>query len=370
MRFLFFVTVISVLLLLVGYTTWRGVQFLAIFGNYKYIFAALAGVLFLTLLLNFLMGESLPLSLAQLLSFLGYSYFIFIVYLFFAFLLVDIVLLTNKMMHFIPHVPLFKAVAFGVITTGIVIAMGIGNYRFNHPKIAQLKIEANKPKQQKSVKIVAVSDLHLGFSNGKKYAQKYVKLINEQEPDLLLIVGDMVDRTVKSLLQQSMQEDLKMIQSKDGVYAVLGNHEYFGEGVEQVRQFFEISAIHLLKDENVLIREDFYVIGRDDRINHNRASLADLMGTLDRAKPVILLDHQPFNLEEATNCQIDLQLSGHTHNGQFFPINWVIKKMYEKGYGYLKKNNTHIYVTSGLGIWGPQYRIGTQSELVVIEFGY
>ncbi|OQB30411.1 MAG: putative metallophosphoesterase [Bacteroidetes bacterium ADurb.Bin174] len=370
MRFLFFVSVISVLFLLVGYTTWRGVQFLAVFGNYQYIFAALAGILFLTLLLNFLVGELLPLSLAQLLSFLGYSYFIFIVYLFFAFLLVDIVLLVNKMIYFIPHVSLFKAVAFGVVIAGVFIAMGIGNYHFNHPKIVQLKIEANKPKQQKSIKIVAVSDLHLGFSNGKKYAQKYVELINEQEPDLVLIAGDMVDRTVKSLLQQSIQEDLKMIQSKDGVYAVLGNHEYFGEGIEQVQQFFEISSIHLLKDENIPIQEDFYIIGRDDRINHNRASLADLMEPLDRTKPVILLDHQPYNLEETINCQIDLQLSGHTHNGQFFPINWFVKKMYENSYGYLKKNNTHIYVTSGLGIWGPQYRIGTQSELVVIEFGY
>jgi len=370
MRFLFFTIVISVLFLLVGYTTWRGVQFLAILGNYQYVFAAFAGMLFLTLLFSFLLGESLPISLAQPLSFLGYSYFIFIIYLFFAFLLIDIVLLINTIFHFISNILLFKAVAFGIVTTGIIIAMGVGNYRFNNPEIVRLEIVANKKELYKNLKIVAISDLHLGFSNGKKYAQKYVQLINEQEPDLVLVAGDVVDRTIKPLLQQKIQEDFKMIRSKHGVYAVLGNHEYFSEGLDQVRQFFKTSGIHLLKDENVIIQEDLYIVGRDDRSNHHRASLTNLMETIDRTKSVILLDHQPYNLEDAANCRIDLQLSGHTHNGQFFPINWFVKRMYEKGYGYLKKNGTHIYVTSGLGIWGPQYRIGTQSELVVIDFRY
>lgn len=370
MRFLFFTIVISVLFLLVGYTTWRGMQSLAIFGNYKYIFTALVGVGFLTLINSFVLGDFMSVAVAKPMSFIAYSYFIFTAYLFVAFLLIDLILVADTIFHIIPNLQLFRAISFGLVFTGILTAMVIGNYRFNHPEIVHLKIDANKPKQEKSIKIVAVSDLHLGFSNDKSYAQKYVKLINEQQPDLVLIAGDLIDRTIKPLLKQQVQEDLKSIESKYGVYAVLGNHEYFGEGVEQVRNFFQSCNIHLLKDEHALINNDFYVVGRDDKSNRQRKYLDTLISGFDADKPIILLDHQPFLLVQAAALEIDFQFSGHTHNGQFFPVNLMVDKMYEKAYGYVKRDLTHVYVSSGLGIWGPQYRIGTQSELVVIEFRY
>ena len=103
---------------------------------------------------------------------------------------------------------------------------------------------------------------------------------------------------------------------------------------------------------------------------HNRKNLSDIVKGLDANKPRILIDHQPFHLEEAEQNGIDFQFSGHTHNGQFFPANLVVKRMYELGYGYLKKGSTHYYVSSGLGIWGPEYRIGTQSEVVVVNMSY
>ena len=370
MRFVFFTVVFSVLFLLCGYTTWRGVQSLAVFGAYKYIFAAVAGTLFISLMLGFLWGESLPAAWAKPISFLGYSYVVLAVYLLIAFLMIDIVLLLNSLLHFITNIPLFKLISFSIVLTGIVVAMCIGNYKFNHPETVYLNLESNKTKQDKSLRIVAVSDLHLGFSNQKEYAEKYVKLINEQMPDLVVIAGDLIDRSIKPLLQQNMQENLMMIQSKYGVYAIPGNHEYFGENMEQVYQFLQSCNIHMLRDASVLIEDDFYVVGRDDKSNPNRASLFELTTSLTPNKPIILLDHQPYHLEDAASQKIDFQFSGHTHNGQFYPINRIVKKMYENPYGYLKKDTTHIYVSSGLGIWGPQYRIGTQSELVVIEFKY
>ncbi len=370
MRFVFFGVVLTSLSILVAYTTLRGMQSLAVFGSYKYIFTALVGVAFLTLIISFIFGDFMPVAVAKPMSFIAYSYFIGIVYLFMAFLLIDFILIFNHFFHFIPNIQLFKAISFGIVVLVVLTAMVIGNYRFNHPEIIHLNIEANKPKQGKSIKIVAVSDLHLGFSNDEKYAQKYVQLINEQQPDLVLIAGDLVDRTIKPLLKQQVQEDLKSIESKYGVYAVLGNHEYLGEGIEQVRNFFEASNIHLLKDEHALINNDFYVVGRDDKSNPQRKYLDTLISDFDTDKPIILLDHQPFLLVQAAALEIDFQFSGHTHNGQFFPINLIVDKMFEKAYGYVKRDLTHVYVSSGLGIWGPQYRIGTRSEVVVVEFGY
>jgi len=122
-----------------------------------------------------------------------------------------------------------------------------------------------------------------------------------------------------------------------------------------------------LRDSVCLVDSSFYLIGRDDRTNTKRKSLKELVTGLNVNLPRILMDHQPYHLDEAEKNNIDFQISGHTHNGQFFPGNLFVKKIYELGYGYLKKGNSHFYVSSGLGIWGPQYRIGTESELVVIH---
>lgn len=112
------------------------------------------------------------------------------------------------------------------------------------------------------------------------------------------------------------------------------------------------------------------MVGRDDRSNHQRKKLTEIVSGLDHKKPIILLDHQPFHLKEAEENGVDLQISGHTHNGQFFPGQFFVKRMYDLGYGYMKKGKTHYYVSSGLGLWGPQFRIGTQSEIVVINLKY
>ena len=154
-----------------------------------------------------------------------------------------------------------------------------------------------------------------------------------------------------------------------GVYVIFGNHEYYGEGDHLIADFYRKSNIKLLRDSCVQVNDDLYLAGRDDKHNPNRKELKDLLSTTAN-KPVIVLDHQPYHLEDAANNNVDLQISGHTHNGQFFPANLVVKSMFELGYGYLRKGNTHFYVSSGLGLWGPQYRLGSRSEMVVVNFRY
>ena len=132
--------------------------------------------------------------------------------------------------------------------------------------------------------------------------------------------------------------------------------------------FIKKAGIRLLKDEAVLVNDAFYVVGRDDRTNEvNRKSVVELTNGLDHSKPILLMDHQPYHLDRTEAAGVDFQLSGHTHRGQIFPINIVTDYVYEKSHGYLKKGNTHIYVSSGIGLWGGKFRIGTQSEYLVLE---
>jgi predicted MPP superfamily phosphohydrolase len=156
-----------------------------------------------------------------------------------------------------------------------------------------------------------------------------------------------------------------------GVWAVTGNHEYIGGDLEEFSKRVEADGIRLLMDEAVLIADAFYVIGRKDRSaarrGEGRKPLGELTEGLDRGLPLIVADHQPFNLEEAEAAGVDLQVSGHTHNGQIWPGPLVIKGLYENGYGLLYKGKTAVVVTSGFGTWGPPLRLGTRAEIVFIE---
>ena len=124
---------------------------------------------------------------------------------------------------------------------------------------------------------------------------------------------------------------------------------------------------HLLRDQSAEIDGAIVVIGRDDRTNLRRKSVRELVAQVDTSKFVILLDHQPYNLGLAEEAGIDFQLSGHTHRGQVWPISWITDAIYECSWGSHRRGNTQYYVSSGLGIWGGKFRIGTQSEYVVGE---
>lgn len=326
---------------------------------------------FLAFLGGLIFGNMMSLPLARAVSFVGFTYFIVFVYLMVSFLVVDVVRLANYFIHFFPAgMATFRLWTMVGTLAIITVALGIGNYTFNHPKVVRLNLSVDKPTQNKELTIVAASDLHLGISIGKKLMQSYVKLMNEQHPDIVLLAGDVSDRSMIPVVLQNMDEELRAIKSKYGTYAINGNHEHYAEKPDATAEYLKSAGVKFLRDESILVDSSFYVIGRDDRTNQSRKSLAEIVTGLDKKYPRILLDHQPYKLEEAEQNDIDLQISGHTHDGQFFPGNLFVKSMYELGYGYLKKGKTNYYVSSGLGIWGPQYRIGTQSEIVVIKLRY
>jgi predicted MPP superfamily phosphohydrolase len=226
----------------------------------------------------------------------------------------------------------------------------------------------------KSLNIVVVSDIHLGTIICKRRLERIVKKINSLNADIVLLPGDVVDEDIGPVIKQNLGETLRTIKSKYGIYAITGNHEYIG-GVEPSTQYLVEHGIRELRDAVTTIAGSFYVVGRED-VSYNRGvqrirkPLNELLNVVDKSLPIILMDHQPFRLNEAEEQGVDLQLSGHTHHGQMFPINFITKRIFEVSWGYKKKGNTHVYVSCGVGSWGPPVRIGNTPEIVNIKLTF
>ena len=168
------------------------------------------------------------------------------------------------------------------------------------------------------------------------------------------------------LYAENMAEELSKLRAPLGIYMVPGNHEYIS-GIKESIRFIENTPITLLRDSVLTLPNGMQLIGRDDRSNKSRRSLQDLMKKVEKDKPILLLDHQPYGLTESEAAGIDLQFSGHTHRGQVWPMSLVTDYLYEQSHGYRQWGNSHIYVSSGLSLWGPPFRIGTESEMVVFQ---
>jgi predicted MPP superfamily phosphohydrolase len=334
----------------------------------RVIMLVLGIIALLSPFLNMLLGDYVPQSVASFVYRIGFSWIEIFLYLLLVLVLVDIVRLTRLF----PLDAIFSGswIGFTALASLMVLCFTFGYFNYRNKKKVELSLHINKEGGGvHSLKIVGISDLHLGYGIGKKEFESWLPLINDENPDIVLIAGDLVDSNTHPLFAYNFAESVKKIRAKYGVYAVLGNHEYIGNAVKST-QFLQSAGITLLQDSVALIDDLFYLAGRDDRSNPKRQSVEELIASVDKAKPIVMLDHQPVNLEETVRNHIDLQFSGHTHNGQVWPLSWVIGRLFEHAYGYLKKDDTHIYVTSGLGIWGGKFRIGSQSEYVVIHLTF
>lgn len=309
--------------------------------------------------LYFLMGEGASPMLKGTIYKVGTSWIMIFLYLIIAFLLLDLLRVTKL----VPMEWLSQGSwsGFGLVALGIAFIMGIGNIVYNNKKRVELNVAANI---ETPLKIVGVSDLHLGYGIGAGELSGWVDLINSEKPDIVLIAGDAIDTHVRPLYEQDMASVLRRLDAPLGVYAVPGNHEYIA-GIEKSEPFFPEAGITLLKDRVVPV-SGIYIAGRDDLSNPSRRPLSELTAGLGD-KPVIVVDHQPNDLKEAEESGALLQLSGHTHHGQVWPISWITDAIFEKAYGYKKRGDTHYYISSGLGIWGGKFRIGSRSEYVVIN---
>lgn len=357
---IFFIILITVYLGGNTYIFYRGAQALSgLPGGIKISLAVLFWLAALSIIGTMLTRNiKMPVFLSHAMYEVGTGWLIFTLYMVLFLLAFDLLKLCR--------VPFNYGFILSLIFT--VVLLGYGYYNYRHPKTNIINIALDKPlaDDAKPVKIVAVSDLHLGNGTGKTALKRYVKMINEQNLDLILIAGDLIDNSVVPLYTENMMEELSELKAPLGIYMVPGNHEYIS-GIKASARFIQDTPIQLLRDSVVTLPNGMQLIGRDDRSNTARRSLQELMAGIDKSNPIILLDHQPYKLTESEAAGVDLQFSGHTHRGQVWPMNWVTDHIYEQSHGYRQWGNSHIYVSSGLSLWGPPFRIGTESDMAVFH---
>lgn len=296
---------------------------------------------------------AMPEVVARTLFCMGSAWMVFLLYMVLSLLVVDLIHLV------LPH---FGGFYYAL---GFTICLLVyGNWNYHHPRIENIEIEIKKP-LAKPLRIVAASDIHLGYGTDKKALRRYVEMINEQQPDIILFGGDLIDNSIKPVRAQRMQEELQELHAPQGVYMAMGNHEYIS-GADECASFLKDTPIHPLRDSIVTLDSGVQIIGRDDHSNPKRKSLKELVTKCDKSHPIIIIDHQPYALAEADSLGVDFQFSGHTHHGQVFPLNLLTDRMYEQSHGYRHWLHAHIYVSSGLSLWGPPFRIGTHSDMAVI----
>ena len=318
-------------------------------------------LLFLLWMASFFIGfayiEHLPMKAATLLYEIGNTWLIAFLYLLIVFFLADIA----SLCHLLPKTFLKDSTAGLLSVLGIVtLILALGGIHYHHKYREEMSLTTTKP-LEKPLTIVMASDLHIGYHNRKPELGRWVDMINAEKPDLVLLGGDLVDRSLRPLLEGNYAEEFHRLDAP--VLAVPGNHEYFTD-FDGVEQFYKDSGIQLLKD-SVAHFKGLDIIGRNDRSYPCRAALSDLADGC--AGFTIVLDHQPSHLEEASQAGIDFQFSGHTHHGQVWPISWVTDLLYEQPWGHYRKEKTEYYVSSGLGIWGAKVRVGSRSEYLILH---
>ena len=254
-------------------------------------------------------------------------------------------------------------------------------------RVTPYEITVNKSAgSMESMKVVLLADLHLGYNVGLAQMERMVARVNEQGADAVVIAGDIFDNAWEAVEEpKQIAAVLRGIRSRYGVYAVYGNHDIEEpvlagftfrqsekkESDPRMDEFLKDANITLLRDEGMLIDGKFYLYGRPDahrpgRGIETRKTPAEITAGLDKDKPIIVLDHQPKELQELADAGVDVDLCGHTHDGQMFPGNLTIKLMWENACGYLQKGKMHNIVTSGVGLFGPNMRVGTKAEICPI----
>ncbi len=374
---IFFLIVLTIYSLVNIYIFYKGYNAIPVLKEKRLIYASfffvLAGIFIVAKIL-----ESRHSSvITDALNIVGGFWLAFMLYGFLFFLISDVVLLILRIPGFIdPHsIPVYRKWALLITATLSALLITGGFINALIPVTKQYDIIINKPAGNvQSLRIAAVSDIHIGSIIRKRSLKKLSAILDKLHPDLVLLLGDIVDGEIGPVLRDDLLQYFVCPECTDGLYAITGNHEFIG-GAARTIPYIESKGIRLLKDEVITLEGGIQLIGRLDRDSYRyfrkeRMSLTELIAKTDTSKPVILLDHQPFHLDESAEKGVDLELSGHTHNGQMWPLNYVTKAIYELSYGYLIKGSTHFIVSSGYGLWGPRVRSGSRSEVLLINIKF
>ncbi|WP_163835360.1 metallophosphoesterase [Spartinivicinus ruber] len=235
------------------------------------------------------------------------------------------------------------------------------------PSISEIEVPIDRLSHKlDGYTIIQISDVHLGRTIGRSYAERIVQIANSLKGDLITITGDLVDGRVNQL--QDVVAPFANLKARDGVWSVTGNHEYYVEADLWVKELHRL-GIQVLHNERVSIGEgknSFDLVGVDDLeanlAGHGHDLSRALLGR-DQSRPIVLLAHQPKVVVEAAQLGVDLQLSGHTHGGQIWPLAWLVRLQQRYVAGLYIHEKTHLYVNRGAGYWGPPMRVGSKPEI-------
>lgn len=353
-----------------------------LFGLLKLLFPKLKKILFWTVYPIFPLCFIIPLYLPtsrfdKFILNIGCDYMGLLIIAFMILIATEFIRLILNIFHILPKkgeqrrkIHIIAGLMVCIVTSSV---FGYGLINADTIDTKEYNVNINKECGISNLKIAMVADFHFGYQENSHKAESVVKAINKQNPDIVFIVGDVFDGGLDEVFDLTqIQDELSKIKSKYGVYACMGNHDVYSVELEK---FYSECKINLLTDETVLIDNNFYVIGRNDRNlmsgkRSERESLSVLLKGTDSNKPFIVLDHRPDEIEVAKDNGTDLLLSGHTHAGQTFPIMFITEQIYEVDYGYAEFDNMKMIVTSGVGLWGPPARIGTDSEIVVANMTF
>ena len=346
----------------------------------KYILLSLQMFLTLSLYIAFILPNGL---LKRILTIVGNYYLGIIIY-------TSIILVLLLLLKFI-----FKKIKVNRITYTIVGFISIllisfitiyGTINSDIIHTTRYEVDINKKCSIENLNIVMIADLHLGYNKGLKMIKNMVKKINKENPDILIIAGDIFDNNYDSLDKpKEMIKELKKIRTKYGVYAVYGNHDVkekillgftFKDKKKKnsdirMDKFLSDANIKILKDDYINLDNSIYIYGRQDyKKSINRKKVSEVIKKLDKENPIIVIDHQPKELKELARAGVDLDLSGHTHDGQIFPLNYLIKLAFDNSYGIKKYADMTSIVTSGVGLYGPNLRVLTKAEITSIKVNF
>lgn len=319
----------------------------------------------------------LPYKLAALLV-TGTSYWIiFFFYGLLFFLFLDLIGFLDRKIDFLPGFLKYKKDNRAVITVFIItviMALGIfGTYQAKDLKVVEYTIETPKELKQ-NYTVVLISDIHISYQIGYEEFKKMIDLVNAQHPDYILIAGDFLDGDWRTFYEENINSLLKEFNPRKETYMVMGNHDNFLENKDILPFIMNENGIKVLQDESVVLNDNLFLVGRRDITEgrerygtETRKHLDELLTEASSEHFIILMDHAPLEIYDAEKAGVDLQVSGHTHQGQIYPFGIITERYFPFDYGHLIRDDYHLIASSGAGTWGPPVRIGTQSEIVRIN---
>ncbi len=297
----------------------------------------------------------------------------FFLYLFLSVLVFDLFLLLNLLFRIV-SIETRKSFKFRFYTFSSMILLSVavvigGAINLNTIRVSDYKVTLPKrDSQTDKLRVAFVADIHIQQNTSLRFIEQFVRKVNALQPDILLFGGDIVEGDSENETTIEIESAFRNIKTKYGSFGVVGNHEFYGR--QEKGFFFGNAGITILYDTIIKIDNSFYLAGRYDQHFRRRKTINDILQNTTFDLPAIMLDHRPTQLQEVSRTRVDVQFSGHAHNGQLFPLNFIIGRLYELSWGYKKIGNTHFFVTSGLRLWGPPVKTAGKSEIILVDFTF